>query len=123
MCRKSPIFGRVGLEDAGIGMSNPGEGNMGRVLLGGVVGGLVVFVWGAVAHMVLPIGSMGIRQIPAESEDAVIASMRDAIHEPGFYFFPGMDMTKAASESEQKAWEAKLRKGPSGILVIHPEGG
>ena len=32
---------------------------MNRILLGGVVGGMVIFGWGFVAHVVLPIGGMG----------------------------------------------------------------
>jgi hypothetical protein len=91
-----------------------------RVVIGGIVGGIVVFVWGAIAHMALPLGEMGIRQIP--SEEKVVGTMKDAIHEPGFYFFPGIDRKKS-TEEEQKAWEAKIKQGPSGVLIIHPEGG
>jgi hypothetical protein len=92
---------------------------MGRVVVGGLVAGIVVFTWGAVSHLATPLGEMGIRQIP--SEDKVVGAMKDAIREPGFYFFPGKDMTKV-SESEQKAWEAKMKQGPAGILIVHPEG-
>src|SRR5262249_47952607 len=73
-----------------------------------------------ISHMVLPIGSMGVHRIP--NEDPVLGALRSAISEPGFYFFPGMDMTGKASESEQEAWKAKLKQGPSGVLVIHPQG-
>jgi hypothetical protein len=38
-----------------------------RVLISGLIGGLVFFVWAAVAHMVLPIGEMGMKV--ANSED------------------------------------------------------
>src|SRR5262249_18360952 len=41
--------------------------------------------------------------------------------EPGFYFFPYVDK-KEASEAAQKAWTEKIKKGPTGILVVHPEG-
>ena len=71
--------------------------------------------------MALPIGEMGIRPIP--SEDVVLGTMRDKIKEPGFYYFPGIDHSKSISESEQKAWEEKVKQGPTGVLVIHPEGG
>jgi len=92
---------------------------MGRVVVGGIVAGIVVFAWGAVSHMATPLGKVGVKQIP--SEDQVVGAMKDSIREPGFYFFPGKDMTKV-SESEQKAWEAKMKQGPAGILIIHPEG-
>jgi hypothetical protein len=93
---------------------------MTKVIVGGLVSGLVVFFWGFVSHMVLPLGEMGIRQIP--NEGPVIGAMRDTIREPGFYFFPGMDKGKQASESDQQAWEAKMKEGPAGVLIIQPKG-
>jgi hypothetical protein len=93
---------------------------MRKVIIGGLVGGIVIFVWGFISHMVLPIGEMGIRQIP--NEDTVLAAMRTSISQPGFYFFPGRDMSRAPSQAEQQAWEVKMKQGPTGILVIHPQG-
>ena len=81
---------------------------IGKVLLGGLVGGIVVFVWGAISHMATPIGEMGIRQIP--NEDKIVANMKESIREPGFYFFPGMENKANPSEAEQKAWEIKINK-------------
>ncbi len=91
-----------------------------KVVGGALVAGLVVFFWGAISHMALPIGTMGIRSIPGEEK--VVASIKDAIREPGFYFIPGRDMNKPMSESEAEAFAAKVRQGPSGVMVIHPEG-
>jgi hypothetical protein len=93
---------------------------MGRVVLGGLIAGVVVFFWGAASHMALPIGTMGIRQIP--NEDAVLAAFRGSITAPGFYFFPGMDHSKPISDSEKATVMAKIKEGPTGVLVIHPEG-
>jgi hypothetical protein len=93
----------------------------GKVVLGGLVAGILVFFWGAIAHVALPLGEMGIRTIP--DEQAVLGAMKNAIREPGFYFFPGHDMSKPLSESEQKAFDDKIKQGPTGVLVIHPEGG
>jgi hypothetical protein len=93
---------------------------MGRVLVGGLVGGIVFFLWGFVSHVVLPVGQMGIRSLP--NEEPVLAAMREQIREPGLYFFPGMDMSRKLSDAEQKAWEEKYRTGPYGILVYHPNG-
>jgi hypothetical protein len=70
--------------------------------------------------MALPIGTMGIREI--SGEDKVIAAVKDTIHEPGFYFIPGRDMSKPQSKSEEEAYTAKIKQGPAGMMVIHPEG-
>ena len=91
-----------------------------RILLAGIVGGIVIFVWSAVAHMATPLGTMGIKQVSNEPRfiDALQLSIRDA----GLYYFPAGPHGKDASESDKKAWEEKVRMGPAGILVIHPEG-
>ena len=94
---------------------------MKKTLIGGIVGGLVVFIWGAISHMVLPIGEAGIQLLP--NEDAVMGAMRSSIAQPGLYFFPGMNMHGHPSEAEQKAWAEKYRTGPTGLLVYHPTGG
>lgn len=94
---------------------------MNKVLTGGIVGGFVVFVWGAISHMVLPLGEAGIQSLP--NEDAVLGAMRSSIAEPGLYFFPGLDMHAHPSEAQQKAWEEKHRTGPAGLLVYTPVGG
>jgi hypothetical protein len=94
---------------------------MKRVLIGGVVGGLVVFIWGAVSHMATPLGEMGIKEIPDEA--GVLTAIKERIKEPGLYFFPGIDRKKTLTDLEQKAWEEKIKTGPSGIMVVTPSGG
>jgi hypothetical protein len=91
-----------------------------KVLVGALIAGIVVFFWGAISHMALPIGTIGIRSIAGEEK--VVAAIKDSIHEPGFYFIPGRDMSKPMSKSEMEAHAAKMRQGPSGVMVIHPEG-
>lgn len=91
-----------------------------RILLGGVVAGLVVFVFSAVDHMVLPTGHMGLQSLP--NEEAVLSALRANIRQPGLYFFPGMEMSRRPSEQEQKAWLARYTAGPTGLLDYHPGG-
>ncbi len=92
-----------------------------KTLIAGVVGGVVLFAWGAVSHMVLGLGETGIKVMP--SEDAVLTAMRDNLHEPGVYFFPGEGMmTGQPTAEQQKRWEEKYRQGPTGILIYQPQG-
>ena len=37
-----------------------------RILLAGVLGGIAMFVWASLAHMVLPLGQTGIKEIPTK---------------------------------------------------------
>jgi hypothetical protein len=94
---------------------------MKKVLLPGILGGLLVFVWSAFAHMVLPIGQMGLKTIP-NNEDAVLTAMKNNIQQPGLYFMPGYDMGRKPTEAEQTAFMAKYEAGPTAFLVYNPTG-
>ncbi len=91
-----------------------------KILIGGVVGGVIIFFWGFVSHMVLPIGEMGIKQVP--NEDALAAAMKADVPEPGLYVVPGRDMSKPQSNEEMQVHMEKFAKGPSGFMVIYPTG-
>lgn len=93
---------------------------MRRIFLGGTFAGLVVFLFSAIDHMALPTGRMGIKTLA--QEDLVLGAMRTAIHEPGLYLFPGMDLAKRMTPEEEKAWTARYVAGPTGILVYNPVG-
>jgi predicted secreted protein len=57
-----------------------------RVLLAGILGGIAMFVWTTIAHMVLPLGEAGFREIP--DEQSVVGAMNSAIgDQAGFIFF------------------------------------
>jgi hypothetical protein len=45
-----------------------------RILLAGILGGIVMFIWTSIAHVALPLGEAGIRKIPNES--AVLSTMQ-----------------------------------------------
>jgi hypothetical protein len=93
---------------------------MGKVLLGGIVGGIIVFFWGFVAHELLPIGVKGVGFIPQES--AMAAAMKESVREPGLYALPGHDFSKPQSAEEMQAYMDKVAKGPFGFMVIYPAG-
>jgi hypothetical protein len=90
-----------------------------RVVLAGIVGGVVMFMWGFVSHMVLPFGEMGVENLPDEA--VLVPAMKASINHRGFYFFPGMESN--ANEAEQKAWGDKYSAGPRGVLIYDPEPG
>jgi len=91
-----------------------------RIIVAAIAGGVVMFMWGAVSHMVTPIGEMGLKNTPNES--AVVSTLQSNLTEPGFYFIPGMDMSKPMSAEEEAAWTAKYEKGPNAIVIYHPDG-
>ena len=38
-----------------------------RVFFAGLLGGIVMFVWGAASHMALPLGEMGVQNLPNQA--------------------------------------------------------
>ncbi len=96
-----------------------------KILIAGIVGGIIMFAWGAVSHTVLKLEESGIKQIP--NEGSVLGTFRTTLKEPGFYFFPGVEespnMTAEAKEASWKKWEQDYETGPAGILVYRPQGG
>ena len=91
-----------------------------KILVGGVVAGVVLFFWGFVSHMLLPLGEMGLQSIP--NEDDLNAAIKKDVRESGLYFVPGRDMSKSQSQEEMEAQAAKIAKGPYGFMVIYPNG-
>jgi len=94
---------------------------MKKVLLPGIIGGLAVFVWSFISHMVLPIGEMGVKTIQS-NEEAVISAMKGTMQERGFYMVPGIDMKPNPTAEQQQAWQAKWEAGPTAIIVYNPAG-
>lgn len=91
-----------------------------KVVIAGIVGGLIVFVWGAVSHMLTPIGTMGFTPLP--NEDALVSAMKTSLTEPGMYMFPGFDMNAEMTPEQEKAWTDKMMAGPTGMIIYHPTG-
>jgi hypothetical protein len=96
-----------------------------RVVLAGILGGIVLFIWLTVAHMATPLGYAGVGQLPAEKP--VLDALKANIPEAGFYFYPGMDVPFDAPRAQRRAampaYLNKYASGPVGILVYRPVGG
>lgn len=91
-----------------------------RIVLAGVVGGLAMYAWMSVAHMVL-LGSIGVSEI-TNNEAALLTAVHGTLGETsGLYMFPsfGTPDKKALS---MKEYDQKLAANPSGILIYHPPG-
>jgi len=93
---------------------------MTRIVAGGVAAGIVLFFWGFVAHMLLPLGELGLQSIP--TDENLAEAIKKDVREPGLYFLPGRDMSKSQSAEDMEAHMAKVAKGPYGFMVLYPNG-
>jgi len=96
----------------------------GQVVIAGLAGGVAMFVWASVAHMVLPLGGVGITEIPS-NEPALLDTLHQSLgNSSGLYMFPSLGF-KAGDSSRSDAmknYDAKLVSNPSGLLIYHPPG-
>jgi hypothetical protein len=81
-----------------------------RVWLAGILGAVAIFFWTFVAHMFLPLGEAGIKQI--ENEQALLTSMVSTLPEGGLYMFPRM-----APGTTEAQYNTQVANGPSGLLL------
>jgi len=94
-----------------------------RIFSAGILGGIVMFIWSFIAHDLLPLGEMGMRQFRDEGPmlDAMKTNLGDA---EGLYHFPGHragpNATRQEKEDAMKRAMEKAASGPSGILLYHP---
>ncbi len=89
---------------------------MKRLLLAGLCSGIAMYIWSSIAHILLPLGSLGLSQIP--NEQPVLAALKASLgSNAGLYIFPAMD-PKASMDDYSK----KLATNPSGILAYTPPG-
>ena len=96
-----------------------------RILLAGLLGGIAMFIWSSVAHVVLPLGQAGFKEIP--NEPAVLAAMQAQLGQSvGLYFYPGIGVPDGATRQQRNAamqqYAQKLAANPSGLLIYNPPG-
>ena len=95
-----------------------------RILLAGILGGVVMFFWNFVAHDLLPLGEIGFRVMP--NEEAVTGALQTNLGETsGIYFFPSGGLTPGATGEQKreamKKAEEQMAAGAAGMLIYRPK--
>ena len=90
-----------------------------RIFIAGLIGGIVLFLWTTIAHVVLPIGEMGMK-VASDQDVAMSTLQRSADKGPGVYMIPGMEPEMWQDEGAMKAFQDKYANASSAFLVYDP---
>ncbi|HTL54656.1 MAG TPA: hypothetical protein VL361_03220 [Candidatus Limnocylindrales bacterium] len=92
-----------------------------KIILAGLIGGVVMFLWGFISHMVLPLGEAGFKTMP--HQDAVLPAISAQIKEDGLYIFPWPESPPGTpmpvNEESRKKAEQLFQTSPHGLLLFH----
>ena len=89
-----------------------------RIFIAALIAAVVIFIWQAIAHMMLPLGMMGFR-LPA-GEDPVLQSVASALPTSGIYLLPSLDPAKMGDKPTMDAWTEKAKKNPFVFAAVSP---
>jgi hypothetical protein len=98
---------------------------MSKIITAGLIGGIILWVWGFIAWVVLPLHQTTLRPIPQEAE--VVNSLRGSLPEAGAYQFPAMPgedegVTQEARDAAMDEYMQRYRSGPLGVIFYDPVG-
>lgn len=91
-----------------------------RTVIAGIIGGLVMFIWGAVAHMALPIGETG-HKVPVQQE-AVLDAIGQSTAGEGIYMYPSIAAEQMGDAAAMQAFREQSRGKAFAFVVYQPDG-
>jgi hypothetical protein len=93
-----------------------------RILLAGILGGIVAFNCGYVEHMIF--GLVERKMSPPPDEAALIEFLKSQNIKPGVYGFPDVPRDTPSDQAEKVREEIneRYKQGPNGLLFIGPTG-
>lgn len=92
-----------------------------RLLIAALLGGFVLFFWGFVSHMFLPVGEMG-HEMPV-NEDVVLTALKEGLPaKEGVYHVPGLAPDQYEDAAATAAYSAKATANPNAVIFYQPVG-
>ena len=97
-----------------------------RISIAALAAGIAMYFWASLAHMVLPLSTIGVSQITS-NEPAVLEAMRNSLgNQSGLYIYPSVGWRPGDTAEQRtdamKNYDAKLAVFPSGLLIYNPPG-
>jgi hypothetical protein len=88
-----------------------------RILIASVIGGIVVFIVGAICHARLKLQTRSFQNIPDNT--TFVEQLTNRGLKPGFYVFPDMPTDEEQKDKERnKVLNERYKAGPSGMLLV-----
>lgn len=92
-----------------------------RILVAGLIGGILMFLWGAAAHMALGLGEVGLR-LPV-NENVALGGLQEGLGgQAGVYMLPALDPEKWGDAAEVRTYSIKAVRSPYAFVVYQPQG-
>ncbi len=92
-----------------------------RIVIAGIIGGIVMFIWTTIAHTVLPIGEMGVK-LPVNQPAGLSAMATTATSGPGVYMYPSIAPEKMSDNAAMAAFNEQNRSSAFAFVVYQPGG-
>jgi len=90
-----------------------------RVIIGGIAGGIILFMWGFLSWVVLDLHSETI--LEHEGTMALIENGKDVLPHEGVYYFPPRPSNREDTAA-MEVWMEAHRQGPVGMIFWQPVG-
>lgn len=91
-----------------------------RIVIAGLIGGLVFFFWGAIAHMALGLGDMGMRY--GQPPNATLAVLEADLVTPGIHVLPSLPEARMGDPDALAAFAKEHAGSGYAFIVYQPAG-
>ncbi|MDR7133321.1 putative oligopeptide transporter (OPT) family protein [Lysobacter niastensis] len=91
-----------------------------RLIVAGIIGGIVMFMWGAVWHMALPFSEAGMKVPP--QQQVVLDAIAPTTSGEGIYMYPSISPEKMSDKAAMQAFAEETRGKPYALVVYQPGG-
>ncbi|MBK7042603.1 MAG: hypothetical protein IPH50_02180 [Rhodanobacteraceae bacterium] len=93
-----------------------------KKVLAAVIAGILVWMWGAIFHMLTPLGVVDFKNEVAGEQVVMSAMQSEFTQGDGIYLLPSMNLGDHGDEAKAKAWAEKAKVGPYAFVVYHGNG-
>jgi len=92
---------------------------MKHTLIGGLVGGIIVFIWSFMAWVILPLHEPSLKEVANEA--TLTSALQSSLSDKAVYVVPKNPGMKA-DQATMDAYVARVKQGPNAMIIYDPAG-